>query len=386
VGWSAQRRTGLTVHSSARSFKGLTLLTPLGGEATLLLDMDGRVVHRWRQPGYRVFHAELLPSGNLLALVTDTALLPAPETPFDQPPPVFDRHVRRLGGNASHLRELDWDSRLVWEYRNERLHHDFVRLDNGNTLVAEWAELPAELAERVVGGVRRPGEVFPPMLGDDILEIDIHGVEVQRIRLWQLLDPVDDPICPLETRWEWTHVNSLALTADGGLVFSSRTNSRIGIIDRPDGTLRWKFGWPELAHQHHATVLANGTVQVFDNGMHRLGLPYSRVVEIDPGYNRVVWEYTGEPREQFFSGHISGAQRLPNRNVLICEGTSGRVFEVTPRGETVWEWINPFLTMNRGNQGPWIFRALRYGADFPGLIGHSLDPAQLADFNRLHGL
>ncbi|HYW86724.1 MAG TPA: hypothetical protein VFB50_03090, partial [Chloroflexota bacterium] len=135
MGWSAQRKTGLTVHTSARSFKGLTLLTPLGGEATLLLDMDGRVVHRWRQPGYRVFHAELLPSGNLLALVTDTALLPAPETPFDQPPPVFDRHVRRLGGNASHLRELDWDSRLVWEYHNERLHHDFVRLDNGNTLV-----------------------------------------------------------------------------------------------------------------------------------------------------------------------------------------------------------------------------------------------------------
>ncbi|HET6319410.1 MAG TPA: arylsulfotransferase family protein, partial [Chloroflexota bacterium] len=172
----------------------------------------------------------------------------------------------------------------------------------------------------------------------------------------------------------------------GHLVFSCRTNSRIGIVERPSGKLRWKFGAPETSHQHHATALPNGNIQVFDNGVHRVGLSFSRVVEMDPATNKVVWEYTGEPREQFFSGHISGAQRLPNNNVLICEGTSGRVFEVTPRGETVWEWINPFLTLNRGSQGPWIFRALRYGPEYAGLAGRSLDPARLADFNRLHGL
>src|SRR5215216_8003510 len=33
VGWSAHRKTGLTMHSPARSFKGFTLLTPLGGDA-----------------------------------------------------------------------------------------------------------------------------------------------------------------------------------------------------------------------------------------------------------------------------------------------------------------------------------------------------------------
>jgi hypothetical protein len=32
---------------------------------------------------------------------------------------------------------------------------------------------------------------------------------------------------------------------------------------------------------------------------------------------------------QFFSGHISGAERQPNGNVLMCEGASGRVSEVT---------------------------------------------------------
>jgi hypothetical protein len=38
---------------------------------------------------------------------------------------------------------------------------------------------------------------------------------------------------------------------------------------------------------------------------------------------------------------ISGAQRLPNGDTLICSGTSGTVFEVTPDKETVWKYVNP---------------------------------------------
>ena len=29
-------------------------------------------------------------------------------------------------------------------------------------------------------------------------------------------------------------------------------------------------------------------------------------------------------------------------NTLICEGSNGRIFEVTPAGEIVWEYVNPF--------------------------------------------
>jgi hypothetical protein len=386
MGWSACRKTGLTYHRPAQSFKGYTLLSPIQGEAAYLLGMDGRIVHRWRLPGFRVFQARLLPSGNLLVLCTDATLPPPPQTPFAQPPPPFAQHVRRIGGNATHLREVDWDGGLAWEYRNEAIHHDFVRLANGNTLVAEWVELPAELARRVRGGARRPREKFPPLISDDVVEIDASGAEVGRLHLWQLLDPVRDPICPLEQRWEWTHLNSLALMPDGDLLFSCRSNSRVGIVERPGGKLRWKFGAPQVVHQHHATAVGDGNVQLFDNGMHRVGLPFSRVVEVNPADSSVVWEYTGEPPEQFFSGHISGAERQPNGNVLICEGTSGRVFEVTRRGETVWEWVTPFATLIQGRNRPWIFRAYRYPPDFEGLAGRTLDPAHHADLNRLHGL
>lgn len=44
----------------------------------------------------------------------------------------------------------------------------------------------------------------------------------------------------------------------------------------------------------------------------------------------------------FFSPFISIAQRLPNGNTLIDEGACSRIFEVTPEGEIVWEYRNPY--------------------------------------------
>src|ERR1051326_2623871 len=386
MGWSQFRQTGLTFHTPSQTFKGYTLVTPIAADFSVLLDMDGRVVHRWSLPGFRIFQARLLPRGTLLALCSDASLPPAPQTPFDQPPPEFKDHIRRLGGSATHLRELDWDGKVGWQYLNPAIHHDFVREPNGHTLVAEWVELPEDLARRVKGGVKRPGEKFPRMLSDDIVEIDTDGNELRRIRLHELLDPIQDEICPLETRWEWTHLNSLAVMPDGDILVSCRTNSRVLIIDRNTGKSTWKYGAPNVFHQHHASALADGHVQIFDNGMHRVGTPFSRVVEVDPGTSTVIWEYTGEPPEQFFSAHISGAERLPNGNVLICEGASGRVFKITRRGETVWEWVTPFVTTTNERRRAWIFRVHRYAPDFPALHGRSLDPDCYADFNRLHGL
>src|SRR5262245_21580008 len=121
MGWSVRRATGLTAHEPSRSFKGYTLLAPLAGDAGCLLDMDGRIVHRWRPPGFRLFHPRLLAGGTLLVLCVAAALPTPPQTPFDQPPPPFSHHVRRLGGSASHLLELDWDGAVRWQYANEAI-------------------------------------------------------------------------------------------------------------------------------------------------------------------------------------------------------------------------------------------------------------------------
>jgi hypothetical protein len=172
----------------------------------------------------------------------------------------------------------------------------------------------------------------------------------------------------------------------GEVLVSCRSNSLVAIVATDGKSLRWSLRSPTVYHQHHATALDNGNVQVFDNGMHRVGTPFSRIIEVDPSSSAVVWEYLGEPPEQFFSGHISGAERLPNGNVLGCEGTSGRVFETTRRGDIVWEWITPFVTNTAGRMRPWIFRAHRYGYDDAALAGRNVAADTFAGFNRLYGL
>jgi len=124
-------------------------------------------------------------------------------------------------------------------------------------------------------------------------------------------------------------------------------------------------------------MLDNGNILVFDNGMHRkfASKDYSRAVEINPSTGESVWEYKDEPVSDFYSSFISGCQRLPNGNTLICEGQTGRIFEVTTEGEIVWEFYNPFCLYHPAfGMNNHVFRAYRYGPDYEGLKGKTLDP------------
>ena len=73
----------------------------------------------------------------------------------------------------------------------------------------------------------------------------------------------------------------------------------------------------------------------------------SRILEINPITKEIVWQYigieSGLASWTFSSSFISSARRLPNGNTLIDEGMNGRMFQVTPDGEIVWEFINPWF-------------------------------------------
>lgn len=100
-----------------------------------------------------------------------------------------------------------------------------------------------------------------------------------------------------------------------------------------------------------------------------------------------VWTYASTPRSDFFATIISGAQRQPNGNTLINEGTDGRFFEVTSTGEIVWEYVNPDIGTGILSQGEAVppglipipgvfanftFRADRYALDYAGFSGRDL--------------
>ncbi|MEX1348879.1 MAG: aryl-sulfate sulfotransferase [Desulfobacterales bacterium] len=209
---------------------------------------------------------------------------------------------------------------------------------------------------------------------------------------------------------DWIHINSLSALGpnqwyDGGdsrfhpenLIWSSRQTNILAIVDKKSGKVVWQIG-PDFSltpalrglewiiGPHHAHIIPRGlsgagNLLVFDNGgWAGYGAPNpsspkgfnnalrdsSRVLEIDPKTLKIIWQYT--PVEagfvkmadnyKFYSGYISSAQRLPNGNTLITEGSDGRMFEVTADHDIVWEYISPFFAL--GENTNYLYRAYRY--------------------------
>ncbi len=193
---------------------------------------------------------------------------------------------------------------------------------------------------------------------------------------------------------DWMHINSMSVLGpnrwyDAGderfhpdnIIWSGRETNIIAIINKQNGQIVWKLGpdydtsaelkqlgW--IIGQHHAHMIprglpGEGNILVFDNGgWAGYGVPnpgsptgaknalrdYSRVLEFDPIKLKIIWQYT--PAEagftmpsdanRFYSPFISSAQRLPNGNTLITEGSGGRIIEVAPNHKIVWEYISPY--------------------------------------------
>jgi Arylsulfotransferase (ASST) len=344
-------RTGLIAADPQRAFAGYTLYAPMFGEGTVhLVDMRGESAHTWRLPYPPGLYGYLLENGHLFycGKINDGR-------------PRFEAWERFKGGAVL---EADWQGNVLWEVRHPDHHHDARKLANGNIIVLCLRPLPDALRPRVQGGL--PGtEVDGTIYADCLVEMTTRGDVVWEWRSWEHLDPATEVITAQDRREEWTHGNTVAEMPDGNLVVSFRNISTVVIIERSSGKIVWKLGRPPLAQQHDPRPLPGGNLTIFDNGAHRgeHPAPYSRVIEIDPRTSAVVWEYRDQSLFDFFSPYISGAQRLPNGNTLICEGCDGRIFEVTPDGLVVWEYVNPHFFMTEGRPGlnNWVFRAFRYG-------------------------
>ena len=65
-------------------------------------------------------------------------------------------------------------------------------------------------------------------------------------------------------------------------------------------------------------------------------------MELDPTTQEIVWIYEteGYANMKFFSKTMGTQKRLPNGNTYIAEDNTGRLFQVKPDGEIVWEYVN----------------------------------------------
>ena len=327
-------KTGLTAYDADKACPGYVLYTPMYGSGTpILLGLGGKEIHRWELPYPPGLYGYLLPNGNLFYLG---------KIEHDDTWDIFGLWKMFKGGV---MMEVDWDGNVVWRHEDKWHHHDARRTESGGAVYLTAERMPDDMAAGVKGGV--PGTDVDGMWADVIVEVDSGGDRIWEWHAYEHLDPETDVITYNDPRHEWSHANTVVPLPHGKVLVSFRNISTIGIIDKRTGEFEWKLGYDVLSQQHDPNLLPNGNVLVFDNGSHRhdsyLAAPASRVIEINPTTNDIVWEYHDMPSINFFSPYISGARRLPNGNTLITEGNFGRIFQVTPDGEVVWEYISPYF-------------------------------------------
>jgi hypothetical protein len=225
----------------------------------------------------------------------------------------------------------------------------------------------------------------------------------------------------------WMHINSVQYNEDlDQIILGSKTLSEFYIIDHSTttaqaashsggiygkgGDLLYRWGNPQaykqgdendqkLFGQHNPHWIPNGLLDegkiiLFNNGVH-LTTPHSEINIISPptsapgiyiknnttsfGPENPDYTYTSAINTDFYSPILSSAQRLQNDNILICEGTSGRFFEIDSNNEIVWEYISPIssgtiLTQGETPSSNNVFRAKKYALNYAGFANKDLTP------------
>lgn len=366
--------------------EGYTLISVMDLEDvsyTYLVDMDGAEIKHWPLD-YKA--NKMLPGGDVIGgdILADENV-------------DICKNITQMSWDGEVIWTFNnWDN--ISGEMHCRMHHDFQREGNpvgyyapGQDFVEHGKTLILARKEKSV-----PKISYKELIDDVIYEVDwdgnFTGFE------WHASDHFDqmgfdwkakigiylNPGLGILKKGDWLHINSVSRLGknkwyDSGderfhpnnIIIDSRHANFIAIIDNETGDIVWRVGpdfstlkpnkdgkLGQLIGQHHAHMISDGlpgagNILVFDNGgMAGYGLhifpnrirSWSRVVEFNPVTLDIVWVYKAR---RFFSFFISSAQRHPNGNTLITEGYNelsskkGRIFEVTPNKEIVWEYLLP---------------------------------------------
>tara|TARA_R110002049_G_scaffold72490_1_gene186957 strand:- start:48855 stop:50174 length:1320 start_codon:yes stop_codon:yes gene_type:complete len=406
---------------------GYTLLAPLGNNNAYLVNLDGDVVHQWNcdnQPGNATY---LLEDGSLLRTgkvenetfqsrggaggkvqkyTWDGDLVWDYTISNDQ---MYQHHDVEPMPNGNVLV-------IAWEYRSR---DEAIAAGRDPDLITDNALWPETIVEIKQDGINGAQVVWQWSLWDHLVQShddtkDNFGNTADHPELVDLNFARNGGA-------DWIHMNSVAYNAElDQIALSARWFNEVWIIDHSTtteeaashsggkhgkgGDLIYRWGNPYAYFaglpsdqiffgQHDARWIPKsypgaGNMTVFNNGGERAGRDHSSADEFKPVINKdgtyplpaigpyqpqaLTWTYA-DP-ERFLSERISGVERQPNGNTLICQGDSGRVFEVTPEGEIVWDKNAGDLIPSQGPRGGSLFRAPRYTPDYPAFQGKSLTP------------
>ena len=428
----AQNPTVGLITYSEGSYDGYTLFSPMSSTTTYLIDNYGRVVHSWAsayRPNSSVY---LLKNGNLMRPV----YMPGPDNSkggieiLD-----WDGNIiwqfQYSGADFFPHHDLEFlpNGNILMIVRETKTYPEAIAAGRDPALMSDMTLQPESIIEihpsgPASGEIVWEWHIWDHLIQDFDMTKDNFGVVAEHPEL------MDINFAP-SIGSNWNHVNSIDYNPDlDQIIIGSRLISEMWFIDHStttkeaashSGGLRghggdfiYRWGNPQVydagtaADQHFygqhdphwitPGLPGEGHILVFNNGNGRPEGNFSTIEEIitpldsngaypfpdqgqpfEPADNDLIYE--ADNPINFYSAFISGSQRLENGNTIICSGSKGRFFEVTPAGEIVWEYKSPVTIFGIVDQGDYItqgynnvFRCYRYGPDYEGLAGRDLTP------------
>lgn len=362
--------TGVTVYDREAAWPGYNFYVGFQTPGATLMDMEGKVLHRWSFEMAKAFAETTLPVGDSEARrrrreahgikVTEESLQHrawrrARLLPQGEVIAIFEG----IG-----MIKLDRDSNLIWAVDNHS-HHD-LDLDESGRIHVICREAENE---------PRFGDANPVLL--DYVRIYTPDAKlIDSISIDQAYKDSEFPVTDDlgNSRGDVYHTNTIQILdgrfADrlpafkkGNLLLSFRTTDEIGVLDPSAKKMVWVARGPWKA-QHEPSLIDDGRILLFDNKGGRNDNRYSRILEFDPLTLEITWSYEGTPDNQLKSTAGSSVMKLPNGNIMITEMEQGRVLEVTREKLIVWEFINPHKTAEDPGRRSGILDCVRIDPSF----------------------
>ncbi len=435
----AQERTvGLFLNDSS-SFNGYTLFAPSAYINTYLINNEGLLVNLWEGTNRPGLSAYLLEKGNLLrtafvgnstfggggsgGLIQEFDWDGNQLWEFEYSSNQFYQHhdIERLPNGNTLI--------IAWEFKS---FEEAITAGRNPNLMSQDELWPDHIIEVQPDGATGGNIVWEWHLWDhliqdyDPLQLN-YGIVSEHPELVDInfISNLPNPLSA-----DWNHTNAVDYNEEfDQIILSVHHFGEIWVIDHSTttqeaaghtggnsgmgGDLIYRWGNPRVykrgdaadqmlfgqhdSHWIESGLPGEGNILIFNNGRNRPGGQYSTVDEIVPpvdqignyilnqdstyGPDQLLWTYVDPFPLDFFSPNISGSQRQPNGNTLICSGTWGKFFEVINEGELVWLYVNPVIAsgpMYYDEQIPGaqnaVFRIYRYAADYPGFDGRDLTP------------
>ena len=331
---------GTTIYNPQKAYNGYTLYSARGYGA-VLVDMNGKVVHTWKD--LQGFPNKLLPEGQVFGSLG----VRNPDFGYQ---------------DQLDLVQIDWDGNIVWKFNHlefiedpgeepqwmARQHHDYQR--EGNTVGYYVPEMECKINNGNTlilchYNINKPRISDKTLIDDCIIEVDWEGNIIWR---WNCVEHFSEfgfsetaknviyrnPNIKSIGKGDWMHINSMSVLGpnkwyDAGderfhpdnIIIDGRETNICAIISKETGKIVWKIG-PDytstqklrmlqtLVGQHHVHMIprglpGEGNILIFDNGgwagygaasqTSTFGLKssirdYSRVIELDPVTLDIVWQ------------------------------------------------------------------------------------------------